>query len=253
MSRELTILAIDTGSTVCQVGLLFQREVFARHVAIQSHSQVLLEQIDSLLRDHNVSLESIDAIAVNIGPGSFTGLRVGVSCAQGLALGLARPVVALRSLEIMALDAAIRTADDHVSVFTCIDARMAQIYAAWYSVSLVQSPQDTASLVSAEVSAIHEPAVLAPADLDQRWPLGSALREGVRTGSGNAFFEQFSECYRDLPMLAARKTSTGEALTTDLCIDAMLKLALLKFKSEEVVSAMNVQPNYIRNNVVQKP
>lgn len=93
-------------------------------------SAELLPVIFSLLERARARLADLDAIAFGCGPGAFTGLRTACSVAQGLALGAAKPVLAIDTLLAIAQDA--RQAAEHLQIWSATDARMDQIYAAQY-------------------------------------------------------------------------------------------------------------------------
>jgi len=119
----LKILALDTSSEHCSAALLLDGQILQRlELAGQRHSQLLLPMVRSLLDEAGVALVALDGIAVAVGPGSFTGLRIAVSAGQGLAFGADLPVAGVGTLEALAwgLDAATAVA--------CIDARMGEVY-----------------------------------------------------------------------------------------------------------------------------
>jgi tRNA threonylcarbamoyladenosine biosynthesis protein TsaB len=98
------ILAIETATDVCGVALVRDQSVIAQRVLAEKyvHSEKLLPMIDEVLRDASVSAKHLDAIAVSIGPGSFTGLRIGLSTAKGLALSLGISVITVPTLDALA-------------------------------------------------------------------------------------------------------------------------------------------------------
>ena len=88
------ILAIETSSVYCSIGISKNEEIFFEHSKEEnSHGKLIFKYIDNLLKKAKLKKEDIDFIALSIGPGSFTGLRVGCSVAQGLALGLEKKQV----------------------------------------------------------------------------------------------------------------------------------------------------------------
>lgn len=100
----MKILSIETATLAGGVALMEEAGLIAEyrlHVEIR-HSERLLLAIDRLLSDARTSVADLDAIAVSIGPGSFTGLRVGLSTAKGLAMGSRKPLVTVPTLEAMA-------------------------------------------------------------------------------------------------------------------------------------------------------
>lgn len=91
-----------------------------------THSQVILPLIDELLAEAGLGLRELDCVAFGAGPGGFTGLRLGCAVAQGLALAADLPVVAVGSLEALALGCGKE------KVYACVDARMSEVYCAAY-------------------------------------------------------------------------------------------------------------------------
>ena len=97
------ILAIETSSVYCSIGISKNKEIFFEHSKEEnSHGKLIFKFIDNLLKKAKLKKEDIDFIALSIGPGSFTGLRVGCSVAQGLALGLEKKILPISSLKILA-------------------------------------------------------------------------------------------------------------------------------------------------------
>lgn len=125
----MNLLAIETSTEACSVALVHGDEVIARsEVAPRRHAELVLPMADAMLAEAGLGRHALDAIAVGRGPGAFTGVRLGVSLAQGMALALDRPVVTVSSLAALALEA---TSDD-AAILAVIDARMGEIYAASY-------------------------------------------------------------------------------------------------------------------------
>jgi len=107
------LLAIETSANLCSVALMHDREISEIVVSEpRGHTRHLLPAIDRLLIDAGLALRRLDAIAVTTGPGSFTGLRIGIGVAQGLAYGADLPVVPLSSLATLAQGAIRRSEID---------------------------------------------------------------------------------------------------------------------------------------------
>lgn len=127
----MTILAIDTSTEACSVALLQRGQVIERYeLAPRRHAQLVLPFVDSLLAEAGIGKRQLDAIAVGRGPGAFTGVRLAISLAQGMALGLDIPVLPVSSLAALALELHRDAPDAHL--LACIDARMGEVYAGIY-------------------------------------------------------------------------------------------------------------------------
>ena len=105
MPNEIT-LSIDTATSLCAVSITCQSRCLAEEsaVTVRRHNAVLPTLIDNVFQKAGILLREIDLVAVSIGPGSFTGLRVGLSYAKGLAMGLRIPVAPVETLDALALN-----------------------------------------------------------------------------------------------------------------------------------------------------
>ena len=131
------ILAIETATDVCGVALVHGGDVIAqRSVAEKNvHSEKLLPMVDEVLKESSLSLREVDAIAVSIGPGSFTGLRIGLSTAKGLAVAKMKRVVPVPTLDALAFECH-RLQKAHSAHVVCplIDAKRDEVYYSFYEV-----------------------------------------------------------------------------------------------------------------------
>lgn len=129
-SNNPLILAFDTATDYLSVAIGNSDIIVAnRHVyAPRAHLSLLLPTIDELLEEAAISLKEVDALAVGIGPGSFTGSRIGVATAQGLAHGAGKPLVGISSLDVLAEPLLSETA----LVCPIIDAKRREVYFAFY-------------------------------------------------------------------------------------------------------------------------
>ncbi len=123
----MKILALETSTEYCSVALWQDGKMTSRCELVgQRHSELLIEFLDSLLREAGVKIAQLDGIAFGMGPGSFTGVRIACGVAQGLALGADLPVVGVCTLQALA------QAAGHDKVIAALDARMGEIYHAAY-------------------------------------------------------------------------------------------------------------------------
>lgn len=125
----MNLLAIETATEACSVALVHGETIVARsELAPRRHAERVLPMADELLAEAGIGKHALDAIAVGRGPGAFTGVRLAVSLAQGMAMALDRPVIPVSSLAALALEAP----EDDAAILAVIDARMGEIYAACY-------------------------------------------------------------------------------------------------------------------------
>ncbi|MDP4534659.1 tRNA (adenosine(37)-N6)-threonylcarbamoyltransferase complex dimerization subunit type 1 TsaB [Alkalimonas collagenimarina] len=127
----MKLLALDTSTEACSVALMVDDQIVALdEVCPQQHSKRVLPMVQQLLSEAELSLQQLDGLVFGKGPGSFTGVRIGVGVAQGLAFGADLPVHGVSTLAAMA-QAAFRTMQAK-QVIAAIDARMAEIYLGQY-------------------------------------------------------------------------------------------------------------------------
>jgi tRNA threonylcarbamoyladenosine biosynthesis protein TsaB len=131
----MNILQIETATTVCSVALATNGQVVAVKELNERniHAEVITLYIDELITKAGLTYNNIDAIAVSSGPGSYTGLRIGVSTAKGLSFALDKPLIAVETLAAMAqgmID--IGAADADALLCPMIDARRMEVYTALF-------------------------------------------------------------------------------------------------------------------------
>jgi len=129
------ILGIETATKICSVAITDGGKLLAlkEEGGEYSHAEKLNGFIEDCLKEANVTLQHIDAIAVSKGPGSYTGLRIGVSTAKGLCYALKKPLISVDTLQAMAL--AMSKTDDNFDLYVpMIDARRMEVYTAVFNV-----------------------------------------------------------------------------------------------------------------------
>lgn len=222
------LLTIDTSSTQCAVGLLHGDVLLERvSEAKRQSAQRVLPMISELLLEAKIQLSDIDIIAVVAGPGSFTGVRIGVAVAQGLSMSAAIPVVPLSSLALLAIAAVSESSVDRVLVSE--EARDGELYFAAYQCSDLQGVE----LVGREQVALIE-------NLDEL-PKELAATSWCLAGSG---WERQAEILQHLGCSAA-----AESQTPVIGNQLIAKLALLSFSCGHAVDAAALRPNYVKEQL----
>jgi tRNA threonylcarbamoyladenosine biosynthesis protein TsaB len=126
----MLILGIETSTKTGSVAIVSESGVIAQYsLNIEvTHSERLMSTVDGVLRDTGLSIAAMDGYAVAMGPGSFTGLRIGISTVKGLALATGRPVAAVPTLQALAWNLPFTA----LPVCPMLDARKNEVYAALY-------------------------------------------------------------------------------------------------------------------------
>lgn len=128
-----TILALDTSTEACSCALLHEGRIHERHEIVpRQHAQLLLPMVRQLLSEHGLDFANLDAIAFGKGPGSFTGLRIAAGVTQGIAFAANLPVIPVSTLAALALQG---SQGHDALVFSCLDARIEEVYWGWYRVT----------------------------------------------------------------------------------------------------------------------
>ena len=143
------ILSIETSTSVCSAALhekgnlIAMKELFA----LQSAAAQLAMQVEELFTETNISKQQLKAVAVSAGPGSYTGLRIGVSTAKGICFGLNLPLISIDSLLVLASHASLPLNTDFICPM--IDARRMEVYCSLLGPSLNVLEQTQAKVIDA--------------------------------------------------------------------------------------------------------
>ena len=225
----MRILAIDTATEACSVALLNNQQQLAHfELCPREHTQRILPLVQEILQQGGVALSDLDALAFGRGPGSFTGVRIGIGIAQGLALGADLPLIGLSTLKTMA-QAAWRL-HGATRVLAAIDARMGEVYWAEYQ-------RDEQGVWQGEASE----AVLSPQAAAER--MAALSGEWAYVGTG----------WKAWPELAENSHLTLIASDVELpAAEDMLALAVQALAAGDTVSAEQAEPTYLRNEVTWK-
>ncbi|MFT6925723.1 MAG: tRNA threonylcarbamoyladenosine biosynthesis protein TsaB [Psychromonas sp.] len=185
MFKKLNVLCVDTSTEACSVAVLCQtatgqviNDKFM--LAPREHTTKILPTVEQVLEAAGLSLSAMDIIAYGRGPGSFTGVRIGISIAQGLAFGSEKNMVGVSTLQAMAQQA-FKT-NGAKDVYAAIDARMGEVYFAHYRLS-----DELMVLVGEEV-------VIKPADLITKQ--AEIADDAVLVGSGWAAYPELTEHFK---------------------------------------------------------
>lgn len=249
-TTDLSILAIDTVTEACSVAVNLRGVVVQQmEIAPRGHSRIVLTMVQSLLQQHAITLQELDALAVDIGPGSFTGVRIGIGVAQGLAYGAGLSVIPVGSLETLAY------AVPHSHVLPAIDARMQQIYYGLYrnSPALPQaaqanlSEQPTAPMPPSQFSPCAEPQAIIPPTLvaPQDLRINPSEPQQHIVGSGSAW-----DCY------APRLLESLDGVVVDWLPEQYPQAAAVSRIAaarglQSAISPLQLTACYVRNKVVQ--
>jgi tRNA threonylcarbamoyladenosine biosynthesis protein TsaB len=216
----MKLLAFETSTEACSVALWLDGAVHERfELAPRRHAELALPWAQQLLAEAGVAKAQLDAIAVGRGPGAFTGVRLGVAIAQGIALALDRPVVPVSTLAALAWPAAGER------ILAAIDARMGEVYLAAF-----QRQGDGLRLLQPEAVARPDAAALPEGD---GW-------HGVGTG--------FGAVEGTLPARLGARLASVDADALPHAGD-VARLAAMAFARGEAVAPERLEPAYLRDKV----
>jgi tRNA threonylcarbamoyladenosine biosynthesis protein TsaB len=113
----------------------------------KSHASFMQPAIESLCKQTGTALSSIDAIAISMGPGSYTGLRVGMATAKGIAYAIGKPLIGINTLQIMAAAAKLKFPNHQSSICALLDARRMEVFTGIYAQNLTPTTPSTAIIL----------------------------------------------------------------------------------------------------------
>jgi len=220
----MNILAFETSGRAASVAVMKDKRIIGEIMVSTrlNHSEKLMPMIDELLKKTETRISDIDFIALGVGPGSFTGIRIGVSTAKGLALALKIPIVAVSSLKTLAFGLA------YSSVLLCpiMDARRNQVYGGVYrwensglSEVIKEDVYDFGELLLA-LEKLNCPLMLLGEDIGR-------------------FNEQMKEALGEKAILGLPQNSFPRAA-------AVAGLAIKKIENNELEDAFTLRPLYFR-------
>lgn len=144
------ILCIETSTDVCSVCISDNGKTIAvKEDSGRNHASLLAVFIEQLLADNNLSVNNLDAVAISSGPGSYTGLRIGTSTAKGIAYQADLKLIAVNTLQALALTA-INKAADKEKYIAVIDAGRNEVYAQTFDNKNIPLTECRAEIISPE-------------------------------------------------------------------------------------------------------
>jgi len=226
------ILAIETATSICSAAILEDEQCISERSLNEPHihAEKLLPMIDEALRECHLTAKSINIISVSIGPGSFTGLRIGLSTAKGLAYARNIPVIPVNTLEGLAwraVNSIHKTRFD--LILPMIDARRNEIFTAGYRISSMKLDE----LIPCQI--IH---------IEKLFQLLEGFQKILLMGDGVDKFEKY--CQQFLPDILYRFIIPP--LNERLCSASSIgKVGLIKYKKREIANLSSLEPRYIKD------
>ena len=219
----MKILAVDTATKSCSVAVIEGDSLLAELTTInrQTHSRHLLNSIDTVMGKAGLIISQLDGFAVSIGPGSFTGLRIGITTIKGLAFSLNKPVVGVSSLETLAF----QCKQSPYLICPAIDARKHEIYFCHYRYQNGKLKKEGPERVASPAAALR------------------GIREHcVFVGNGAKLYQKLISIeLGDLAHFVAESRHTLQAA-------AVARLSLSRFKRQETDDVHLLVPHYIRQS-----
>jgi tRNA threonylcarbamoyladenosine biosynthesis protein TsaB len=222
------ILALDASTDACSVALYV--DGVSSHIfelAAKSHTQRLLPMVDEILRAANCSLKDLDAIAYGRGPGSFTGLRIGMGIVQGLAFGANLPVIPISTLHAMAQGFLVDNPNTKLPLLVALDARMDEIY--WGLFDANKTP-----------TALSGEFVMKPADVCEQEIITNLEQQFIAVGPG----WHYDDLQKIVPAQLVQNVHPNAKDILTLALDA--------FQNGHAISILDAQPVYLRDSVSWK-
>jgi tRNA threonylcarbamoyladenosine biosynthesis protein TsaB len=218
------ILNIETSTTNCSVSLSFEGETLVLKEDYDknySHAERLHVYIDEVLKQAHIKSSQLDAIAVSKGPGSYTGLRIGVSTAKGLCFALGKPLIAISTLEALAHQ--VKTKEG--VIIPMLDARRLEVYSAVFDSSYNRLRETQAQVLNED-------------------SFKSYLKEGKVTfiGNGVAKTKELIS-HKNAVFIEGKLPSANQ----------MSLLSFNKYKKSDIEDVAYFEPYYLKDFVALKP
>lgn len=220
----MKLLAFDTATTACSVALWIDGRIAThrRELLERGHAERLFPMIAEVLAEGGATYAALDALSVTVGPGSFTGVRVGLAAARGIAMAADLPTVGVSTLEALAMAVTGDEARGH-GILAALDARRDQVYAQFFD-------EDRQAVTPPAAMSTSEAAAMSFGEVRDARPI-------VLVGSGSPLLFPF--------MLAAgHEVSLSQA---PIFPDAKEVAALAAAKGFAAISRRSLSPLYLRD------
>mgnify|MGYP006096608525 CR=1 FL=1 len=254
-----SILAIETSTTACSVALSVGESRFSRYSEEpRSHTRLIMAMVDAVLVEAGVAVAALDAIAVTVGPGSFTGLRIGFATAQGLAFGAQVPVIAVSTLQVMAQTYRRKTnlSDQQTGILMpLLDARMGEFNCGAYELDSAGEYQAVIEdqLLSGEdakllIARLHPFMIVGDASSIVSEAFGDKAPDNKALDNKALDNKALDDQALDNKLLDNNKTHSQQPGYQSIYPDAidLLDIALIKQARDEAVDIASVELVYLR-------
>lgn len=234
----MRVLALDAATEACSVAILTESGLVGRFAAGgRGHAEQILRMVDDTLAEAGLTLGMLDGIAAGVGPGAFTGVRISVSVAQGLAFGAGLPVIGISTLEGLALQALRGGATE---VMACLDARMGEVYWGCFTADAERG------LCALGPPHVGTPAAAMAAAV-AAW--GGAVRAPATARAFDGIGRGFA-AYAELRALPGLRLTAGALEALPDARD-MARLGAIRLTADEGHDPADLTPLYLRDKVAQ--
>lgn len=229
----MIVLGLDTATTACSVAIGHEGEILAEELttAPETHSRHLMGMVLSACRSACIDLQMIDGCAVTAGPGSFTGLRIGISTVKGICFALQKPLTTVSTLEVLAAQAVECRKDFAGILLSLINARRKEVYAGWYR---------------------KDDAGLQPIGSFQAAPIDRVLDAAcsgmfLAVGDGALLYRETIE------MVAGQMVLWPDPSAHIPRASTLVRIGLSRFRAGQVTDASAFSPEYVRKPDIRLP
>jgi tRNA threonylcarbamoyladenosine biosynthesis protein TsaB len=238
-------LSLDTSSPVGSLAVLRRDSLLAvvSTSTEENYSSRMFRHLEFLLKDLSLTLADFDLFSVAAGPGSFTGLRVGLTAAKGWAEVYRKPVVGVSALEAVAIQAFLDDLQPPTTVIPVLDARRGQLYCAFYS-SSPRSPLkiegDACVMSPEELSAEIERRIAGTAASDSKQKIVIATPDPALLSSCTSRFEKIAAHRKNVSIIIQPVSA--------ILAPAIGRIGYASAKRGEVSDALTLDANYVRRS-----